>query len=56
MLLGALLGELLGEVIGLRETLTLAACGELLAALWLWRSPLRSLHRLPTLPAETGTV
>ena len=45
--LGALLGGLLGELIGLRATLVLAAVGELLAALWLWRSPLRALRELP---------
>jgi MFS family permease len=48
--LGALLGGLLGEVLGLRATLVLAAGGELLAALWLWSSPLRGLRELP---AET---
>ena len=45
--LGALLGGLLGELIGLRATLVLAALGELSAAVWLWRSPLRALHELP---------
>jgi len=45
--LGAVLGGLLGGWIGLRETLILAAAGELLAALWLWRSPLRHLRSLP---------
>ena len=45
--LGALLGGLLGETIGLRPTLIVAALGELLAAVWLWRSPVRSLRYLP---------
>lgn len=45
--LGALLGGLLGEAIGLRPTLIVAALGELLAAVWLWRSPVRSLRDLP---------
>ena len=45
--LGALLGGVLGQTLGLRETLLLAAAGELLAALWLWRSPLRALRDLP---------
>ena len=45
--LGALLGGLLGQTLGLRDTLLLAAAGELLAALWLWRSPFRSLRELP---------
>lgn len=49
--LGALLGGLLGEAIGLRATLTVAAVGELLAALWLWRSPLRTLRDLASLSA-----
>jgi MFS family permease len=50
--LGALIGGLLGEVIGLRATLALAAFGELLAALWLWRSPLRLLRDLPSGPVD----
>ncbi|MDP9362669.1 MAG: MFS transporter, partial [Chloroflexota bacterium] len=45
--LGALLGGLLGQTLGLGETLVLAATGELLAALWTWRSPLRALRDLP---------
>jgi MFS family permease len=44
---GALAGGVLGEAIGLRETLTLAALGEAAVGLWLWRSPLRFLRRLP---------
>ncbi len=43
---GALLGGLLGDVIGLRETLLLAAGGELITAFWLWRSPLRRVRSL----------
>lgn len=45
--LGALLGGLAGELVGLRTTLILAALGELLAAIWIWRSPLRDLRVLP---------
>jgi len=45
--LGALLGGLLGEVIGLRATLVVAALGELLAAFWIWNSPLRTMRVLP---------
>ncbi|MBA3518246.1 MAG: MFS transporter [Rhizobiales bacterium] len=45
--LGAVLGGILGELIGLRATLVVAACGELLAALWIWNSPLRTLRELP---------
>lgn len=49
--LGALLGGLLGERLGLRETLFLAAGGELLAALWLLASPIRRLREAPA-PGE----
>lgn len=45
--LGALLGGILGEVIGLRATLAVAALGELLAALWIWKSPVRTMRELP---------
>jgi predicted MFS family arabinose efflux permease len=49
--LGALLGGLLGERLGVRETLFLAAGGELLAALWLLASPIRRLREAPA-PGE----
>jgi MFS family permease len=45
--IGALLGGLLGELIGLRETLAVGALGILVAPLWVVRSPLRGLRRLP---------
>lgn len=45
--LGAIVGGFLGSTIGLRETLILAACGELLAAAWLWFSPVRRVRELP---------
>jgi MFS family permease len=45
--IGAILGGLLGATLGLRETLILAALGELMAAAWLWYSPLRRVHALP---------
>ena len=45
--LGAITGGLLGTTFGLRETLILAALGELLAAVWLWYSPIRSVDELP---------
>ncbi|MDQ3656126.1 MAG: MFS transporter, partial [Chloroflexota bacterium] len=45
--IGAILGGLLGSTFGLRETLLLAAFGELAAALWLWASPVRRVHDLP---------
>lgn len=44
--IGALLGGVLGEAIGLRQTLVLAALGEIAAALWLWASPLRPIREL----------
>ena len=47
--LGGLLGGVLGETIGLRPTLLLAALGEILAALWLLFSPVRSLREQPAL-------
>lgn len=46
--LGAIAGGILGSAFGLRETLILAAFGELLAAVWLWRSPVRHVRELPT--------
>ncbi|MBA3275780.1 MAG: MFS transporter [Chloroflexia bacterium] len=45
--IGALLGGVLGEAIGLRQTLVLAAIGEITAALWLWFSPVRAIRQLP---------
>lgn len=50
--LGAVLGGLMGTAFGLRETLILAALGELLAAVWLWYSPIRRVNELPQ-PAVT---
>ena len=48
---GALAGGLLGAWLGVRETLVLAAVGEGLAAVLLWRSPLRALLALPAQPS-----
>ncbi|EFH82041.1 MFS transporter [Ktedonobacter racemifer] len=45
--LGALLGGWLGEWIGIRSTLFLIVGGLLLAQLWLWFSPVRTLRTLP---------
>jgi MFS-type transporter involved in bile tolerance (Atg22 family) len=54
--LGALLGGALGQVLGLRPTITLAAIGSLLSALWVIFSPVRGLMRIPDLawPAATS--
>lgn len=51
--LGAILGGVIGEWIGIRHTLVIAASGELLAAFWIWRSPLRTLHGLPGEPVPS---
>lgn len=45
--LGAIAGGIMGSALGLRETLIIAAFGELLAALWLWASPVRRVRELP---------
>lgn len=52
--LGAILGGVMGAAFGLRETLILAALGELLAAVWLWYSPIRAVDELPP-PAGAQT-
>ncbi|HEX9988009.1 MAG TPA: MFS transporter [Chloroflexia bacterium] len=44
---GALVGGVLGSIISLRTTLLLAATGVLLAFLWVYFSPLRSLREQP---------
>lgn len=48
--LGAVLGGFMGATFGLRETLIIAALGELLASMWLWHSPIRTVIQLPSLP------
>lgn len=53
---GALLGGVSGQAFGLRETLILAACGELLAALWIWASPVWRIVALPDAASKTGTA
>lgn len=52
--IGAVLGGVMGETIGLRQTLVLAALGEIAAAGWLWFSPVRAIRQLAGegVPAE----
>jgi predicted MFS family arabinose efflux permease len=50
--LGSLTGGALGEVIGIHSTLLLGAIGGLLAVLWVFFSPVRSLMQTPTLEDE----
>nr|WP_221379966.1 MFS transporter [Actinoplanes polyasparticus] len=45
--IGALLGGALGATIGVRPSLWIATVGALLGALWIWFSPLRTMHDLP---------
>ena len=51
--LGVLVGGLLGVRIGLALTLAVAAAGEMVGAVWLWRSPVRALREHPA-PLETA--
>lgn len=46
--IGSLLGGVLGETVGLQTTLVVGALGMLLPTVWLWFSPLRSIHDLPS--------
>lgn len=50
--LGALLGGWLGEQLGLRAVISIAALGVLLSVLWLYFSPVRTLHTHP-LPSHS---
>jgi MFS family permease len=50
--LGALVGGLLGELVGLRATLAIAAVGLLFAPLWVLRSPIPGMRRLPRRPED----
>jgi predicted MFS family arabinose efflux permease len=45
--LGGFVGGVLGEWIGIRETLWVAATGQVLALLWVIASPLRTMRDLP---------
>ena len=46
-ILGALLGGYVGDAYGARAALTVGVGSLLLAALWLFRSPVRALRRTP---------
>jgi len=52
--LGGLLGGVSGEALGLRPTIALAACGMLLAPLWLLRSRVHTLQDLATATTNTS--
>lgn len=52
----ALLGGVAAQAFGLRETLILAACGELLAAMWIWASPVWNIVALPDSPPKPSTT
>ena len=47
MPLGGLFGGVLGEWLGLRPAIAVTAAGAVLAFLWVWRSPVRTLERIP---------
>jgi MFS family permease len=53
---GALAGGVLGELIGLRATLAVAAIGLLFAPLWVIRSPIPRMRRLPVRPDDALTI
>lgn len=46
--IGALIGGGLGATIGVRESLWIATIGALLGAVWIFFSPLRTMHDLPS--------
>lgn len=50
--LGAVVGGVLGELVGLRTTLVIAAVGLLFAPLWVLRSPIPRMQRLPSRSEE----
>jgi MFS family permease len=58
MLIGLLLGGVLGQAIGLRGALVVSVAGQLVAPLWLARSPVRALREHPVVsgpqPAPAG--
>jgi MFS family permease len=51
MPLGALIGGALGSIVGVRAALLVAAVGSSVSFLWVYRSPLRRMRRLPTTPS-----
>jgi hypothetical protein len=55
-LAATLAAGLLAEAIGLRATAWLAPVGGLLAAFFLWASPVRTLLVLPERPADEGVL
>jgi len=45
---GALAGGVLGSLVGVPATLVVGCIGMLCSVLWLVRSPVRSIQRMPT--------
>jgi MFS family permease len=56
MPIGALLGGFLGQFIGLRPTLLVGAIGSLLAVLWVYFSPVRTLQVAPPSAEEAPAL
>ena len=54
--IGAMLGGMLGETFGLRAALWVGAVGNLLAFLWVFCSPVRTLREMPTPIEEPSTA
>jgi MFS family permease len=54
--LGAIMGGVLAEVFGLRQGITIAAFGGLLAAVWVLIGPVRNLKTIPSTPADEPTA
>jgi MFS family permease len=49
--LGGLLGGVLGSVVGLRPTLWIGYIGEVIACVWLFASPMRTMRDFPDVPS-----
>lgn len=49
---GGLMGGLIGQWFGVQTTLVIGILGMLAAAGWVWASPLRSMHEIPSAPDD----